>query len=77
MKNDEKKYTCPCCGKHVFEEEHMFEICPNCGWEDDFVQFKDPNFEGGANLFSLNKYKELFFEGKNAKQIQETEKKET
>ena len=71
----DKRYNCPCCGKTVFKEEHLFEICPNCGWEDDLVQFRNPDFEGGANFFSLNKYKTLFLAGKNAKQLQDSAKK--
>lgn len=30
-----------------------YEICPICYWEDDIVQLKDPDFEGGANDVSL------------------------
>ena len=46
---------CPCCGKHVFSEgPGSFEICPVCGWEDDAVQYRNPDFRGGANRLSLN-----------------------
>jgi len=31
-----------------------YEICPVCGWEDDPVQFRDPDRAGGANEMSLN-----------------------
>ena len=64
------KYKCPCCGKEVFNEEHMYEVCPNCGWEDDPIQFTHPDFEGGANFYSLNHFKDLVQQGKNANQIQ-------
>jgi hypothetical protein len=30
-----------------------FDICPVCFWEDDLVQLRDPDFQGGANLPSL------------------------
>ncbi|MBL1704243.1 hypothetical protein DXB51_09685 [Bacillus cereus] len=45
------KYTCPCCGYETLEEEPpgTYEICSICYWEDDEVQFNDPDFEGGAN----------------------------
>ena len=32
----------------------MYDICPICFWEDDGVQFADPDYEGGANEESLN-----------------------
>ena len=58
----EKKYRCPVCGKHLFDEIGGYEICPVCGWEDDPVQRRDPDFKGGANRLSLNeaviKYRE-------------------
>ncbi len=49
------KYTCPCCGYKTIEEEPpgTYEICNICYWEDDEVQFNDPDFEGGANEVSL------------------------
>ncbi len=31
-----------------------FDICPVCWWEDDEVQYNDPNLAGGANHESLN-----------------------
>ncbi len=49
------KYTCPCCGYKTLEEEPpgTYEICNICFWEDDSVQFKEPDYEGGANEVSL------------------------
>lgn len=29
------KYTCPCCGHRTLDERGAYEICPECGWEDD------------------------------------------
>lgn len=51
-----KKYRCLCCGYFTLSSEPpgTFEICPVCYWEDDNVQFEDPNFEGGANEVSLS-----------------------
>jgi hypothetical protein len=37
-----------------------FTICEVCLWEDDEVQFEDPDFEGGANVPSLNEARENF-----------------
>ena len=48
------KHKCPCCGKATIENLGDYEICEICGWEDDPVQSKDPDFEGGSNKESLN-----------------------
>ncbi len=55
-------YSCPCCGYLTFTEEvcGTFEICPVCFWEDDSIQSKVPNYEGGANEISLLKARENF-----------------
>lgn len=37
-----------------------FDVCPVCGWEDDEVQFSDPDYPGGANEVSLNRARENF-----------------
>ncbi|MBF0313784.1 MAG: hydrolase [Oligoflexia bacterium] len=57
-----KYYPCPCCGSLTRSEEEYgtFEICDVCGWEDDFAQAKNPDFEGGANKPSLNQAKENY-----------------
>jgi hypothetical protein len=49
------KYTCPCCGYKTLDEEPpgTYEICTICLWEDDSVQFNDPDYTGGANNVSL------------------------
>ena len=49
------KYTCPCCGYQTLDEvpPGTYEICSICFWEDDGVQFDDPDYEGGANQPSL------------------------
>ncbi len=49
-------YACPCCEQLTLEEKPpaTFEICSQCRWEDDNVQFHDPNVRGGANTESLN-----------------------
>lgn len=56
------KYPCACCGYLTISEEMAgsFEICPICFWEDDAVQFDDPDYRGGANRESLNEARENF-----------------
>lgn len=44
-----EKYTCPCCGYRTLDDEHEYDICPICFWEDDYLQFKDVDLEGSAN----------------------------
>jgi len=55
-------YPCPCCGFLTIGEQPpgTFEICPVCFWEDDNVQFEDPDYAGGANKVSLNKARQNF-----------------
>ncbi|TNH10615.1 hypothetical protein FIA56_12065 [Testudinibacter sp. TR-2022] len=55
------KYRCPCCGNYSLFSEREYEICNICGWEDDPIQFDDPDFYGGANLLSLNKSREVYY----------------
>jgi hypothetical protein len=54
-KKAEKGHPCPCCGDLTRSESHhgTLEICPVCYWEDDYAQFKDPDFKGGANRATL------------------------
>lgn len=58
---------CRCCGSNTIEEYGEFEICSVCGWEDDEVQYDDPDFEGGANDMSLNQAKKAYLNGKSVK----------
>jgi len=56
------KFRCPCCNYKTFIEKPpgTFDICPVCYWEDDNIQFHNPDFEGGANKISLNEAKKSF-----------------
>ena len=49
-------HPCPCCGFRTMadEERGNYEICLVCGWEDDGVQYENPDYRGGANSESLN-----------------------
>jgi len=60
----EVKYTCPCCGYKTLDEAPpgTFSICHICFWEDDNVQFDDPNYDGGANTISLKQAQKNFME---------------
>lgn len=57
-------HKCPVCGKYEFPEEDSFDICPECGWEDDWVQEDDPDY-GGANWETLNGCRALYKAGKH------------
>ena len=65
------KYACVCCGELTMEEQPpgTYQICPVCGWEDDKVQFKHPDLEGGANELSLNQARERFRQLKESDDI--------
>ncbi len=57
------EYSCPCCGSKMSSQyvpPRSHNICERCHWEDCPVQFKDHDFEGGANGNSLNKAKNIF-----------------
>ena len=55
---------CLCCGYKTLNDPTAgnYEVCPVCSWEDDLVQSKDPDFEGGANKISLKKAQQNFLE---------------
>jgi len=51
-----EKYACVCCGELTMDERPpgTHQVCPVCGWEDDRAQYRDPDYQGGANKLSLN-----------------------
>lgn len=61
------KFKCPCCGQHTLSEQPpgTYEICEVCGWEDDEIQYQNPDFPGGANSLSLNQAKKYFEKHQN------------
>lgn len=54
IKNNVSCCVCPVCGKGRFEAE--YDICSVCSWENDPVQYDNPEVRG-ANHLSLNDYK--------------------
>jgi rubredoxin len=56
------RFPCPCCGFLTREEQPpgTYRICPVCSWEDDFVQYHEPDLPGGANKPSLNEARRNF-----------------
>ncbi|WP_119313716.1 CPCC family cysteine-rich protein [Calidithermus terrae] len=59
---EEVMFACPCCSYLTLSSAPpgTFEICPVCYWEDDNVQFNDPDYAGGANAVSLNEARANF-----------------
>ena len=60
MSENSGTHKCPVCRKHAFSALSSYEICPICKWEDDPIQTAAPDYEGGANGISLNKYIEQY-----------------
>ena len=56
------RFACPCCGYRTLAAEPpgTFAHCEVCWWEDDQVQFEQPDYEGGANAPSLNQARANF-----------------
>ncbi len=58
------RHACPCCVFLTLPEKPPGTsiVCPVCYWEDDDVQFKNPEYEGGANRVSLRQARKSFRE---------------
>jgi len=56
------RLACPCCGFLTLNAapSGTYRICEVCYWEDDGLQFEDPDRTGGANVVSLNRARENF-----------------
>lgn len=59
-----QRFACPCCGYLTLAAEPpgTYAHCEVCWWEDDQLQFHEPDFEGGANAPSLNQARANFRE---------------
>lgn len=64
---EQEQYLCPCCGQGSFSGQNTYEICTVCGWENNRVQTKYPDFAGGANHMSLNEAREAFRDGRQVR----------
>lgn len=53
------RYKCDCCGYYSLNN-YSDEICHVCGWQEDNVQRRYPDFTGGANENSLNEAKKNY-----------------
>jgi hypothetical protein len=64
MTRKQRKYACPCCGNLTLPEQPpgTFFLCAVCWWEDDPVQFGDPDRRGGANAPSLSEARRTYEE---------------
>jgi hypothetical protein len=60
--NDAVRYPCPVCGNLTLlrKPPGTYDLCPVCWWEDDGVQFENPDRRGGANAPSLNEARENY-----------------
>jgi hypothetical protein len=56
------RFGCPCCGFLTLRAAPpgTYSICEVCFWEDDGVQYRDRDYEGGANKVSLNQARKNF-----------------
>ena len=55
-------YSCPCCGHVTLGERGVYEICVECGWEDDGQDNHDSHVvRGGPNgRLSLDEARRLY-----------------
>jgi len=57
-----QRFACVCCGCYTLPAPPpgTFAHCEVCWWEDDSIQFADPDYEGGANAPSLTQARQNF-----------------
>ena len=50
-----KREKCPICGYYTFQDGLglTYDICPVCFWEDDVIDYDEPDADTGANCVSL------------------------
>jgi len=61
---DNLTFPCPVCDTpNQFYDTGCFGICQVCGWEDDGLQYEEPDYEDGANPMSLNEARKMWQNG--------------
>ncbi len=61
--NKKSDVKCPVCENYSFNSVSFpgsYLICEICYWEDDLLQYENPNYNGGANKVSLNEARDNF-----------------
>lgn len=61
-KND-KAFLCPVCGKYFFDRFGDDDVCEVCGWENDPIQYDNPDETRCCNRMSLNQAREAWKKG--------------
>ena len=66
----DKRYPCACCGSLTRVEKDIGSenICPMCGWQDNYAETVDPDYTGGPNSLSLNEARRKFAQEKAQKE---------
>ncbi|MCA9319399.1 MAG: hypothetical protein KDB53_01630 [Planctomycetes bacterium] len=56
------RFSCACCGYRTLSAptHETHEVCAICFWEDDPIQFRDPDHGRGANRTSLREARQSF-----------------
>jgi len=60
----DEEMKCPCCGKTLVRE---YDICEVCFWQNDLVQFMNPDSIRGANKMTLQEARAAYKAGKPVK----------
>ena len=61
-KHKKAPHKCPICGKYEFPDRNSYDICPNCGWEDEEASDEDDliSYILGANGMTKQRYREQY-----------------
>ena len=61
MTDVEQLFQCPCCDYYTLEKRNVYEICPICGWVDEFgITIDDLDKKPESNHRTLRKARENF-----------------
>jgi len=64
VRTDNYIFPCPVCeAPNQFFDIGSYGFCKVCNWEDDEVQYDDPDYECGANPMSLNEARKMWKNG--------------